>query len=111
MNFITYYSPAKHTSPYHPQPDEIVKWFIGDKHSSSSPHSSSLQSQACFIHTYKDTYTHQQNHPTQCAMLTATGNEWRRCQFTYPFNHMVVDHVWVSGNESLQHTQLVGLVD
>ena len=30
MNFITYYSPAKHTSPSsHPQPDGIVEWFKG----------------------------------------------------------------------------------
>lgn len=28
MNFITYYSPAKYTSPsYHPQPDGIAEWF------------------------------------------------------------------------------------
>ena len=79
---------------------------------------------ACFLHmlmmhlpystTHTHTHTHtlqQQNQLTLCSALTARGNDWNCCQLTYPLNHMLVGHVRVNSNESLQHAELVGLVD
>ena len=77
------------------------------KHSSYANDAPTIQHTT---HTHTHTLQHQ-DQLTPCSALTTRGNDWNCCQLAYPLNHMLVDHVRVNSNESLQHAELVGLVN